>query len=546
MSYSKYIKIISTLLLAILFLQSCGVNNTKKDYSVAKDRKPNTGDAYVSAMLGDATILNPLLSQDSSSGQINSYIFNGLLKYNKDLTIVGDLASSWSVSKSGKEIIFNLRKNVSWHDGKPFTANDVRFTYEKLIDPTVKTPYSADYTLVKKFTVIDPYTIKIEYSKTFAGALESWMMGIIPKHIFENTDININPANRAPIGTGPYIFQNWKTDEKITLKANEKYFEGRPYISKYYFRIIPDQSVQFLELRQNNIDEMSLSPDQWNSYPEFFTNYNKFNYPSFSYVYLGFNLTREPFNNKTIRKALAYAINKKEIIDGVLLGMGTPATGPFVPQHWAFNTKVKDYPYDPSYSLKLLKLLGYTLNPTDGYLWKNNKRFEFGIITNQGNKVRELSAQIIQAQLKKIGIKVNIRIVEWSSFISQFINKKDFDTVLLGWSLSRDPDQFVIWNSKMTGENQYNFVSYNNPEVDKLLNKGRETFNITQRKVIYNKIHEILADDLPYIFLYYPQAMPVIHKRFIGPEVAPAGLGWNSNFWWSPKENQKYKLSGDN
>jgi len=546
MSYSKNFKFISALLLAVIFLQSCGVNNTKKNYSVTKDRKPDTGDAYVSAMLGDATILNPLLSQDSSSGQINSYIFNGLLKYNKDLTIVGDLANSWNISKSGKEIIFNLRKNVFWHDGKPFTANDVKFTYEKLIDPTVKTPYSADYTLVKKFTVIGPYTIKIQYSKTFAGALESWMMGIIPKHIFENTDINTNPANRAPIGTGPYIFQNWKTDEKITLKANDKYYDGRPYISKYYFRVIPDQSVQFLELRQNNIDEMSLSPDQWNSYPEFFTNYNKFNYPSFSYVYLGFNLTREPFNNKTIRKALAYAINKKEIIDGVLLGMGTPATGPFVPQHWAFNIKVKDYPYDPSYSLKLLKSSGYTLNPSDGYLWKNNKRFEFGIITNQGNKVRELSAQIIQAQLKKIGVKVNIRIVEWSSFISQFINKKDFDTVLLGWSLSRDPDQFVIWNSKMTGENQYNFVSYNNPEVDKLLNEGRETFNITQRKIIYNKIHEILANDLPYIFLYYPQAMPVIHKRFIGPEVAAAGLGWNSNFWWSPKENQKYKLSWDN
>ena len=546
MSYSKTLKFLLVFIITALFLQSCDINNTKKNYSIAKDRKPEIGDAYVSAMLGDATILNPILSQDSSSGQINSYIFNGLLKYDKDLNIVGDLASSWKVSESGKEIIFNLRKNVLWHDGKPFTANDVKFTYEKLIDPTVKTPYSADYTLIKRFTLINDYTIKIEYSKTFAGALESWMMGIIPKHIFENTDMNTNSANRSPIGTGPYKFENWKTDEKITLKANDKYYDGRPYISKYYFRIIPDQSVQFLELRQNNIDEMSLSPDQWNSYPEFFTNYNKFNYPSFSYVYLGFNLTREPFNNKTIRKALAYAINKKEIIDGVLLGMGTPATGPFVPQHWAFNTKVKDYNYNPSYSLKLLKSLGYALNPADGYLWKNNKRFEFGIITNQGNKVRELSAQIIQAQLKKVGIKVNIRVIEWSSFISQFINKKDFDTALLGWSLSRDPDQFVIWNSKMTGENQYNFVNYNNPEVDKLLNEGRETFNIAQRKIIYNKIHEILADDLPYIFLYYPQAMPVIHKRFVGPEIAPAGLGWNSNSWWAPKENQKYKIVGDN
>jgi peptide/nickel transport system substrate-binding protein len=503
--------------------------------------KPQYGDYYIAASIGDASYLNPVLATDSASGQINGLIYNGLVKYDKNIKIVGDLATGWDVAQDGMTITFHLRKNVKWHDGYPFTAEDVKFTYEKLIDPTVKTPYSGDFTLIKKLTTPDPYTVMVVYKQPFSPALESWGMGIIPKHIFEKGDFDTNPANRNPVGTGPFRFVEWKTDEKIVLEANPLYFEGKPYINRYIFRIIPDQSVEFLELRNESIDESSLTPDQWKAYNEFFREYNKFRYPSFSYTYMGFNLKKELFSDKRVRRAIASAINKDAIINGVLLGMGKAATGPFPPDSWACNRDVRDVKYDPASALASLKALGWKTGES-GYLEKDGKTFEFAIITNQGNKLRSLSAEIIQSQLKKIGVKMNIRIIEWSAFIHNFIDKKDFDAVILGWSVSRDPDQYSIWSSKQSGEGQYNFISYSNPEVDRLLDAGRKSFDIEKRKSVYNRIHAILADDLPYIFLYYPDALVAVHKRFVGPEVSPIGLGWNFYKWWVPLQQQRYKM----
>jgi peptide/nickel transport system substrate-binding protein len=520
---------------------SCKRNNI--EYGKNTPKQPESGDFYVASSIGDASYLNPVLATDSASGSINGLIYNGLVKYDKNINLVGDLAERWDVSKDGLRITFHLKKNILWHDGQPFTAEDVKFTYEKLIDPNVKTPYGSDYLLVKDFKIIDPYTIKITYKQTFAPALESWGMGIIPKHIFEKGDFNSNPYNRKPVGTGPYMFGEWKTDEKIVLLPNPNYFEGKPYLNKYIYRIIPDQSVEFLELRNQNLDEMSLTPDQWRAYPEFFKGYDKYRYPAFSYTYLAFNMTNPLFKDVRFRKAIAYAIKKDELINGVLLGMGKSATGPFPPQSWAYNKAVKDYEHDIKRSLSLLNELGFTKMNKEGYLEKDGKVLEFTILTNQGNKLRSLTAEILQSQLKEAGIKVNIRIIEWSALLHEFIDKRNFEAIILGWSLGRDPDQFSIWHSSQRKNNQYNFISYINPEVDKLLEDGRKTFNFDERKTIYNKLHMILAEDLPYIFLYYPESLVVVHKRLRGPEVSPIGLGWNFYKWWVPKAEQKYVLN---
>ncbi len=502
---------------------------------------PTTGDAYVEASIGDATYLNPLMASDSASNDIVGQVYNGLVKYDKDIKLVGDLAESWEIKRGGMEIVFHLRKNVRWHDGVPFTAEDVKFTYERLIDPNVKTPFGADYLLVEKFDILDPHTFRVFYKEPFSPALESWGMGIVPKHIFEKGDFNSNPANRAPIGTGPYKFVEWKTDEKIVLSANPDYFEGRPYIDRFIYRIIPDSAVQFLELRQQGIDSTALTPDQYKAYPEFFRHYNKYRYPSFSYVFLGFNLNRPMFKDRRVREALAHAIDKNEIIQGVLLGFGRPATGPFPPTSWAYNPDVADYEFNLARAKELLAEAGWEDSNDDGWLDKDGKPFEFTLISNQGNKLRELSAIIIQNHLAKAGVKVNIRIIEWSSFIHNFVNKRDYDAVILAWNLSRDPDAYVIWHSSQKGETQYNFVGYENPEADKLWEEGRRTFDMEKRKDMYHRIHELIHHDIPYIFLYYPESLPVVHKRFVGPEVAPLGMGWNFPKWFVPKPWQKYQ-----
>ncbi|MFC1501203.1 ABC transporter substrate-binding protein [Elusimicrobiota bacterium] len=501
---------------------------------------PVTGDIYVAASIGDATYLNPVLAADSASNDINSLVYNGLVKYDKDLNLVGDLARYWSISEDGTVIRFILRNDAKWHDGKPFTSDDVKFTYEKLVDPEVRTPYSSDFLIIKEMQILGPYTVRIVYKKPLASSLESWGIGIIPKHIFEEGDFNKNPANRKPIGTGPYVFKEWNTDEKIVLEANPSYFEGKPLIDRYIYRIVPDQSVQFLELRNQSIDQMGLTPDQWNAYPVFFKNYNKFKYPSFSFTYLGFNLTMPLFSEKKFRQAIAHAIDKEEIINGVLLGMGKVASGPFPPQSWAYNHSVKDYEYDIDKSLDLLEELGWEDSNNDGYLDKDGVLLEFTILTNQGNKMRSMTAEIIQEQLKKIGVKVNVRIIEWSALVHQFIDKKKFEALVMGWGLARDPDQYSLWHTSQMGEGQYNFISYSNPDIDWLLYSGRSTLDKDERIKTYNSIHRIMARDLPCIFLYYPNALPVVHKRFIGPEVSAAGIGWNFNEWWVPKNRHKY------
>ncbi|MFH1259005.1 MAG: peptide-binding protein [Elusimicrobiota bacterium] len=501
---------------------------------------PSFGDNYIEASIGDASYLNPILATDSASGDINGLIYNGLVKYDQNIILIGDLAESWKVSRDGLQIDFFLRPKVLWHDGQPFTAEDVKFTYEKLIDPAVKTPYGSDFLLVKEVLVVSPHHLRINYKQPFAPALESWGMGIIPKHIFQNKEINGNPANRQPIGTGPFRFKEWKTDEKIVLEANPDYFEGQPYISRYVYRIIPDQAVQFLELRQENIDSMGLTPDQYNAYPEFFKHYRKFRYPAFMYTYLGYNLEHPLFKEKKVRQALSYALNKEELIKGVLLGFGRSATGPFPPASWAYNQEIKDYPYQLETAKKLLAESGWVDSNQDGWLEKGGRKFEFTLMTNQGNKNRELTAEIIQSQFRKVGIKVNIRIIEWSTFVNNYIDKRQFDAVILGWSLGRDPDQYSIWHSSQKKAGQYNFAGYQNKEVDKLLETGRRTFEQNLRKKIYWRIHRILHEEQPYCFLYYPESLPVIHQRFRGPEAAPLGLGWNFIKWYAPESEQKY------
>src|SRR5579872_3566321 len=217
---------------------------------------PVRGDAYVDCSLGDASVLNPLLATDSASGDIIGLVYNGLVKYDKNIQLVGDLASSWDIHRDGLEIVFHLRKNVQWHDGEPFTAKDVLFTYQKLKDPKVHTPFASDFDDVDQVTSPDPWTVRVTYKRHFAPALASWGIGMIPEHLYRDGDLNTHPANRHPIGTGPYQLREWKTDEYLSLEANPHYFEGTPYIQRYIYRIIPDSAVQFLEMRNQSVDTL--------------------------------------------------------------------------------------------------------------------------------------------------------------------------------------------------------------------------------------------------------------------------------------------------
>jgi peptide/nickel transport system substrate-binding protein len=522
----------NVLLFVLLFLSlsACGQK---------AERDPNS---FVVSSIGDARRLNPIIANDSASGTINDQVFSGLVKYDKDIKLVGDLAERWDVSPDGRTITFHLRKGVLWHDGAPFTADDCLFTYQRLMDPKVATPYGSSYMDVAKAEAVDKHTFRVTYKEPFSPALESWSMGVIPKHLLEGKDINTDGFNRKPVGTGPYRLKEWIAGQKLVLEANERYFEGRPNIGQYLYRIIPDSSTMFQELLSGGVDMMGLNPLQYLRKSEtrrIRENYRKFRYPANAFTYMGYNLKSPLFADKKVRQALAYAIDRQSIIDGVLMGIGQPCTGPFSYVSWAYNRSVKPYPYDPGRAKRMLEEAGWKDVNGDGILKKDGRPFHFTILTNQGNGERIHASEIIQQNFKKVGIDAKIRVMEWQAFLEQ-IDKHSFDAIILGWSMNRDPDLYDIWHSSKTGKGEYNFIGYNNPEVDRLLVQGRRVFSVEERKKIYYRIHEILADEQPYAFLYVPDATPIVHKRFKGIEPAPLGIMYNFNQWYVPKNRVEW------
>jgi len=533
--------------LLLLCLAACSRPEAARESAAAKTG-PAYGDTLVEATIGDISGLIPNITSDSPSHEIGGLIYSGLIRTDKNLRVEGELAEGWDVSADELTLTFHLRRGVKWQDGEPVTARDVDFTYRYMADPKTPTAYGEPFRQIRKAEVVDPYTYRVTYEKPYAPALLSWGTWILPSHILEaawkaGVDLRTTRQNRFPIGSGPYLFKEWKTGEKVVLESYHDYWEGRPYINRVVYRIIPDQSTIFLELKARNIDLAGLTPIQYQrqtDYPAFRKAFNRFRYLSNSYAYLGFNLRDPRFQDKRVRQAFAHAIDRQEIVDGVLLGLGQPAVGPYKPGTWWYKPDVKTYPFDPARAKALLAEAGWKDTTADGILVRDGKPFSFTIMTNQGNAVRQQTAEIIQRRLRAIGVDVKIHIVEWAAFINTFIRKRNFEAILLGWGLGLDPDQYEIWHSSMTGPDELNHISYNNPRVDALLEAGRRTFDEAKRMSIYAEFQDLLAEEQPVVFLYVPDALPVVSARINGIEPAPAGITYNFTRWYVPREEQRY------
>jgi peptide/nickel transport system substrate-binding protein len=540
----KYL--IGLLILPLVLLTGCQKpGSVDKIPGTSYPWQPVYGDTLVQGSIADPAILNPILASDSASHSVTGLVFNSLLRFDKNLNFEGELARSWDIEDEGKKITFHLRPHIYWHDGVTLTAEDVLFSYQSYMNPLVKTAYRSNYETISKAVVLDAQTFRVYYQEPFAPALQSLAaMAIIPKHLLEGKDLNTADSfNQYPIGSGPYRFESWKRAETIRLISNHDYFEGRPYLDRVILRVIPDMSVQFLELRHGSIDMMDLTPNQYHregSEPAFLKRFNKYRYPALQYTYLGFNLKNPLFQDVRVRRAIAMSIDRKALVQSVLEGLGTVATGPYTPSSKGFNPQVAPIPYDPAGAKKLFETAGFTYSSL-GQLLKNGQPVRFTIQTNQGNLNREQTATIIQSQLKAVGIEVQIRIIAWSTFLEEFINKRKFDAVVMGWSLAYDPDLYDIWHSSKTGEHEFNFISYQNTKVDQLLRQGRRTFIEKERERLYHEIHRLIADDVPCVFLYVPDSIPAVHRRIQNIKVEKAGIGYNFIQWFVPAGYHKYQ-----
>lgn len=478
----------------------------------------------------EPNLLNPILTTDTYSSQVVGVIFNGLFRVNESLELEPDLAESYSISKDGKVYIFKLKHGVKWHDGTELTADDVVFTFEKMIDPKTNTVRRSNYVIEGKpirFVAVDKYTVKAVLPKPFSPFLSSAATEILPKHLLKDVDINTATFNRHPIGTGPFKFQEWKPGQHIIVTQNPDYFRGKPKLSAIIFRSIPDANSARIALMKGDIDELDVSPQDLSQVKKI-KSARLYEYDQLMYSFIGFNLKHPALMDIRVRQAIAHAVDRDSIVNAVLKGHGTVAHVPMSPVSWAYPSanQVPRHAYDPQKSIELLKKAGYAKN-SQGIFEKNGKPLIFNLIYGQGGKASPKNAEIVQFALQKVGIKINILPMEWQSFL-RIVNSgkhpKQFDMCMLSWSLSVDPDDYSIWHSSQYPKG-FNFIGYYNKKVDRLLVQGRVESDRSKRAKIYGEVASIIGTQVPYLFLYYPTTISAVNTRVHGlADPGPAGL----------------------
>lgn len=440
--------------------------------------------------------------------------------------LAGDLVSPM---EHNPVIVFRLREGVRFHDGEPLDAADVTFTYQAIMDPRNLSPRIGDYEPVKTVEAVDPLTVRVTYKRLYSPALGTWGIGILPEHLLnrealgrealqkhkdpDTFSIRDSAFNRRPVGSGPFVFREWKADQYIALSRFEGYWEGPPNYGRYLFRIVPDLLTQEMEFYAGTIDSYTLQPHQV-ARLEKDPRFQSFSGTSFGYTYIGYNLRRKPFDDPRVRRALGMAIDVEKILRYVLYGQGERITGPFAKQTDFYNHALPPLPYDPKGALRLLAEAGWRPGP-EGWLEKEGKRLSFTLITNSGNDIRKAILAIAQDSWKQIGIEVRTDILEWSVFIQERVNKTDFDALILGWVMGIEPDLFQIWHSSQTHPHQLNFVGFKNAEADHLILKIRQEYDHARQVAYCHRLHEIIAEEQPYTFLYVGKWTAILDRRIV-------------------------------
>ncbi len=468
--------------------------------------------------------LNPIIATDSSSSEIAGFIFNGLVKYDKDGNkIIGDLAESYRF-EDNRTLVFNLRRGVKWHDGAPFSARDVVFTYEKINDPSVISPYTSTFRMVESVTAPNGHTVRVVYKEPYFKALETWMMGMLPEHLLKDEkNMMSSPFNLHPVGTGPYRLGKLEFSKRIELTAFEAYFEHRPKIDRIEFHVIPDPMTRFLMLKAGQIDLGALEAMQYERQVDagFFEHFIPIESISHSYTYLGFNHRLEKFKDPRVRRALSLAIDRQAMVDLLFLGHGQVCSGPFLPGGPAFNAGVKPPRRDLETARALLKEAGYD----------EAHPLRFEIATSNVTAVRPYAAEIMQHQLSQVGVKVTLRIMEWQAFLNMVVFPREFETVLLGWALSLTPDPYLLWHSDNDKPGAFNFIGYHNAGVDALIERMEKTVEREALAAIWQELFKKIVDDDPYLFLYIPDDITAVDRHIHPIEPALNGI-WHNYIEW--------------
>jgi peptide/nickel transport system substrate-binding protein len=545
-------------LVAVLSLSACGGRerdrSNKKPNKVVKTEPttavtPSTKQASTVAPPSDGkkeivvhlesepTHFNYLLRQDAWTARIFiPNVMETLLREDPfSFEVKPLLAEKYEVAPDGSKITFTLRDGVKWHDGQPFTSDDVKFTFDKLFDDKANT--GAIRGGFEQFLDEKKGRYEAPDAKTFILHLKTNSPFLIPnlcslpilaKHIFETGDFNEHPANREPMGTGPYKFVEWKQGERVVIEKNQDYWGEKPNMDRMIFKKITEPAIAYAATKKGEIDMMGRlrteQLDQIESDPEIQENFNHGKYFPAQYSFMQFNMERPIFKDKEVRKAISMLIDRETILEKLEKGRGRLIESPYIYDSKLYNKDLPQIKFDPDAAIKILEADGWKDADNDGVREKGGQKLAFTFYLTSGSTRLEKQMTFIQNEFKKAGIQMDLSKMEWSIFLDK-VQKHDFDMVsFIQIANSSLQDNFELFHSSQSIVGGGNYGSYKNPEVDKLLEQIRGEVDETKRLPLEMKLQELLHDDLPMFFMFGDQIDYIIRNKFAN--TSPPPIGW--------------------
>ncbi len=443
----------------------------------------------------DYTAINPALYEH---GEINLLLFAGLTAHDENNNVVAGLAEDWNFDESTNTYEFTLREGLTFHDGQPLTANDVKFTIEAIMDPDNGSENASNFEDVKNIEVIDDTHVNIQLTAPNVAMLDYLTIGILPEHILKDEDMTTSDFNQNPVGAGPYKLVSWDMGQSITMEKFENYYQGAPKIEKVIFKIVDDTDARALQLKSGELNFAQITPKVE---AEFADNddFSVYSMTTADYRGIMYNFNNELFkNNRELPAALSYAIDRQAIIDSVLLGHGQVAYSPLQAGEYN-NEAIEKYDYDPEKAQQLLEDAGWEKN-NEGIYEKDGQLLKFTINCSQGDQVRIDMANLCAQNFKDIGVDVSVETPAEIDWAGQ-------EAYLIGWGSPFDPDDHTY---KVFGTDKgANYNGYSNAKVDELLQQARELQNTEDRKPLYDEFQQELAKDPAYTFIAYIDAIYV-------------------------------------
>ena len=508
---------------------SCGNPEKKEQAATGSPQttsQPTRGGVVNRHLEKDCKTLNWVLYNTASENYVLRYLYDRLLDYDASLEIVPVLARDYKVSKDRRRITVTLRDSLRWHDGAPITAADVEFTVERILDPLVAAVNKKGrFSSLDRVEILDSLTVEFVWKEpcvTFLHALTE--LAPIPKHVYGGEDFNENPANRVPVGSGPFKFEEWRTGQMISLVRNDDYYGKKAYLDRLVFKVIPDGSSALNALRTGELDEMRLTQIQWDTQtkdPDLLARFEKTHYYVPQYNFFAWNCRSVWFNDKRVRRAMTMLFDRETLNRELYSGNAQIVTGPFYIKSWAYDTSVEPIPFDPQGAKELLDEAGWTDEDRDGVRERDGTKFEFDFSIGGSETARRFS-ELFQEQGRKAGVIVNIRQLEGAT-LDDKVSKGEYDATLLAWRLENDPDVYDTFHSSQVPPRGLNHVFYSNPQVDSLLEAGLLEFDREKRRAIYHRVHRLIHEDQPYTFVNAVPEKRLFNKRIGNVVISPDG-----------------------